>query len=269
MVPDRGPAQYEGLAGPFALVGLQRLLFQGCQMSVAVELFDACQGLRDLSFGARKALADVGYEVTFKRDERIVSMLEPPSRILVVLEGIAKLVGISPRGIQRILYVFRPSDIIGSRLLLDDSVETPYPVIAMVPVRAVAISKASLMAVAVDHPECVLFLAEKFSRRLASAMNTLLLATSAEIPVRLCQLLLEFAEGGKVAPSRESPEGFVPLTHHLTHEMMAQIVGASRPHTSTALRDLEVLGAVLRQSDRGLLVRPAGLTRIASQQAAG
>ena len=234
-------------------------------MSVAVELFDSCPGLRDLTFSARKALADVGHEVTFKRGERITSLLEQQGRILVVLRGLAKLVGVSPRGIQRILYIFRPSDIIGSRLLLDESVETPYPVIAMVPLRAVAIGKANLMAVAHDHPECLWFLAEQSSRRLASAMDTLLLATSAGIPVRLCKLLLEFAEDGASAGSSESSGGFVPLTHHLTHEMMAQIVGASRPHTSTALRRLEVLGAVRRRSDRGLLVRPGRLTSIFSQ----
>lgn len=72
-------------------------------------------------------------------------------------------------GIQRILYVFRPPDIIGSRLLSDERPETPYPVVAMTPLRAVAIGKTS-------------------------AMDSLLLATSSEIPVRLCKLLLEFAE---------------------------------------------------------------------------
>lgn len=234
-------------------------------MSVAVELFDSCRGLRDLSFGTRKALADVGHEVTFKRDERIVSLLEQPSRILVVLGGIAKLVGVSRQGRERILYIFRPSDIIGSGLL-DDSVGTPYPVIAMVPLRAVAIGKRNLMIVARNHPECVLFLADQVSRRLVSAIDSLLLATSSEIPVRLCKLLLEFAEGGEVDRSSRSPEGFVPLTHHLTHETMAQIVGASRPHTSTALRHLEVLGAVLRQSDRGLLIRPERLTHLLAEQ---
>jgi DNA-binding FadR family transcriptional regulator len=43
---------------------------------------------------------------------------------------------------------------------------------------------------------------------------------------------------------------------------MAQIIGASRPHTSTVLRDLEGYGAVQRRSGRGLLVRPSELKRI-------
>lgn len=231
-------------------------------MSVAVELLDSCPGFRNLTVGARTALAGVGHEVKFESNERIVPMLEYGSRILVVLRGIAKLVGVSPTGIQRILYVFRPPDIIGSRLLIDERPETPYPVIAMTPLRAVAIGKTNLMTVVHDHPECATFLTEQMSRRLASAMDSLLLATSSEIPVRLCKLLLEFAERGEFPGRGESSEGFVPLTHRLTHDMMAQIVGASRPHTTTVLRHLEGLGAVQRRSDQGLLVRPGRLTSI-------
>jgi DNA-binding transcriptional regulator GbsR (MarR family) len=43
---------------------------------------------------------------------------------------------------------------------------------------------------------------------------------------------------------------------------MAQIIGASRPHTSTVLRDLEEMGLVRRRSERGLLVRPEGMSRM-------
>jgi DNA-binding GntR family transcriptional regulator len=54
----------------------------------------------------------------------------------------------------------------------------------------------------------------------------------------------------------------VPLAHRLTHETMAQMVGASRPHTSTVLRDLERDGAVQRRTSSGLLVRPLRLRQI-------
>ena len=85
-------------------------------------------------------------------------------------------------------------------------------------------------------------------------------ATSAEVPVRISHVLLEFA-----ALDGTDPEELVPLAHPLTHESMAQIIGASRPHTSTVLRDLEGRGAVQRKSGRGLLVRPARLRRIVEQ----
>ena len=80
---------------------------------------------------------------------------------------------------------------------------------------------------------------------------------SEEVPVRLGQLLIDFA-----APGTADLEEFVPLSYPLTHEAMAQIIGASRPHTSTVLRDLEEMGLVRRRSERGLLVRPALLAQM-------
>jgi hypothetical protein len=79
--------------------------------------------------------------------------------------------------------------------------------------------------------------------------------------VRLSQLLLDFA-----APSNPDGNGFVPLAYSLTHETMAQIVGASRPHTSTVLRDLELAGAVQRRSRRGLLIHPERLREIVAAE---
>jgi CRP-like cAMP-binding protein len=95
------------------------------------------------------------------------------------------------------------------------------------------------------------------SRQLVAMTERVMTATSAEVPVRLSQLLLEFAGG-----DGSDLEAFVPLAHPLTHESMAQIIGASRPHTSTVLRDLEGRGAVQRRSGRGLLVRPSRLRNI-------
>ena len=100
-------------------------------------------------------------------------------------------------------------------------------------------------------------LAKEVSRQLVAMTERVMTATSAEVPVRLSQLLLEFADGND-----GGADALVPLAHPLTHESMAQIIGASRPHTSTVLRDLEGFGAVQRRSGRGLLVRPSRLRQI-------
>jgi len=82
------------------------------------------------------------------------------------------------------------------------------------------------------------------------------LGSRASVRFAVQDTLLEFADGNG------ADEVFVPLAHPLTHESMAQIIGASRPHTSTVLRDLEGFGAVQRRSGRGLLVRPSRLRQI-------
>lgn len=129
----------------------------------------------------------------------------------------------------------------------------------MEPVRALVISKNDFLTLGRRHPDLVMAVTNEFSRRLDKITRRVLAAMSVEVPVRLGQLLLDFAAAA-------GEDGFAPLAHTLTHETMAQIIGASRPHTSTVLRDLEEAGAVKRRSRRGLLVHPDRLRRIVSEE---
>lgn len=211
---------------------------------------------------ALRALADRAREVEFEEDERIVPLLEPPARLLFIHDGLAKMVGVSANGIERIIYVFKPGDITGSRVLLEESAEAAYEIVAMTSIHAAAVSKRDFLRVGEDHPEVLMAVTQAFTRRLDHMTARMLAAMSAEVPVRLSQLLLDFAETGDGADPSEV-DSLVPLTYPLTHESMAQIIGASRPHTSTVLRDLEEHEAVRRRSQRGLLVRPSTLRDIA------
>ena len=224
---------------------------------ITPELLSGVPALADLSAPAREQFARVAREVEFRTGERIVPLIKPPQRILFILDGLVKLVGVSLGGVERIIYVFRPGDITGSRVLLEESPEAAYEIVAMRPVRAIAVSKQDFLRVAEEHPELLMVVTREFSRRLAGLTSRMLAAMSEDVPVRLGQLLIDFA-----SPGASDLEEFVPLTYPLTHEAMAQIIGASRPHTSTVLRDLEEMGLVRRRSDRGLLIRPAHLARM-------
>lgn len=225
-------------------------------MTVSSDFVNHCRPLRGVSEPAQRALAEVAREVRFRRDERLIPLGQPPQRLLILTDGLAKLVGVSANGHERILYVYRPGDLVGPTVLLDN-IRHDYEVTAMSPVRALAVSRRDLLAVGRQHPSIIVAVAQEVSRLLVEMTERVMAATSAEVPVRLSQLLLEFSHR-----NGDRPDQFVPLTYPLTHEMMAQIVGASRPHTSTVLRDLEELGAVKRKSRRGLLVRPEKLGAI-------
>ena len=176
----------------------------------------------------------------------------------MLLEGLAKMSGIAVNGVERIIYVYRPGEIIGSRVLLETSPEASYEVAAMRPVKGLAVSRADFLAVGRRHPDILMAVTAEFSRRLDYMTRRVLAAMSVEVPIRLSQLLFDFASQG----GSEEPDGFVPLAYSLTHETMAQIIGASRPHTSTVLRDLEGMGLVKRRSRRGLVVHPERLSEI-------
>lgn len=221
------------------------------------ELLKGVPCLADAPPAALQDLARVARVVEYSAGDRVVPLIKPPQQVLIVLGGLMKLVGVSPNGVERIIYVFRPGDIMGSRVLLEESPEAAYEIVAMHAARAVVVNKQDFLNVADSHSELLMIVTREFSRRLTGLTSRMLAAMSEDVPVRLGQLLLDFA-----VSDPQSVEEFVPLTYPLTHEAMAQIIGASRPHTSTVLRDLEDMGLVRRRSDRGLLLRPSALERM-------
>ena len=221
------------------------------------ELLRGVPSFAEVPAAGLESLARAAREVEYRPGDRIIPLIKPPEQILFVLEGLVKLVGVSQAGSERIVYVFRPGEVLGSRILLDVSPESAYESVAMQKVRALAVSRADFLRVAEEHSELLIAVTREFARRLEGLTSRMLGAMSDEVPIRLGQLLMDFA-------AREEAKGeeFVPLSYPLTHEAMAQIIGASRPHTSSVLGNLELQGLLRRRSDRGLLVCPARLERM-------
>jgi CRP/FNR family transcriptional regulator len=168
----------------------------------------------------------------------------------------AKMVGISEDGRERILHLFRPGELAGW-VALEKNRETGCDIIAVSPVQALAIDRRDFLEVGRGEPSVLLAVTREVSRLFSNMADWMLALVSAEVPQRLSRLLLELAE------DRTGPRfDFVPLAHPLTHEQMAQAVGASRPHVSSVLRDLEEAGAVRRGRGRDLKVAPARLAEL-------
>ncbi|HUP18511.1 MAG TPA: Crp/Fnr family transcriptional regulator [Gemmatimonadota bacterium] len=228
-------------------------------MTVTMETIDAARMLSSLPVTAREALSASAREIEFSAGERLIPLGQAPQRLIILTDGLVKLVGVSANGHERILSVHRPGDLVGPSVLLD-GLQQDYEATAMSAGRGLAVSRRDLLILSRSHPSIILLLAKEVSRLLSTMTGRMMAATSSEVPVRLSQLLLDFADG-----RQDAATGFVPLSYPLTHEAMAQIVGASRPHTSTVLRDLEEHGAVRRKSRNGLLVRPSRLRVIIDQ----
>lgn len=230
-------------------------------MPVHVEALRANRSLRGVSAASLEELAAEAHEVQYDRDERIVPLTNPPRKLGIVLEGLGKLVGVTVQGEERIIYVYHPGEIFGEQFFLEETGIDDYEVLAMHPVRAVVLRIADFLGVCRRHPEVLIGVTRELSRRIDSMNDRLMAAMSDDARVRLSQLLLDFAEGSH--PSRD----FVSLRVPITHETMSQIIGATRPHTTTTLKALEEEGAVRRQGQKGLLVRPSRLSEIVSQRA--
>lgn len=212
-----------------------------------------CSAFDNLPGPALERLASSARKVCFTRGERIAPLINPPKRLVVLLSGLAKLTGATVDGHERIVELFRPGDLVGSRVLFQDSVEASYEVVAMTRVEGVSISLSEFFAAGKEHPEIVLAATNAVSRRLNRVTKRLMAAMSQDASFRLCQLLLDF-----VAVDSLQSAQLVHLDHQLTHEAMANIIGASRPHTSSVLGLLETRGVVCRMR-RSVMVNPIKL----------
>jgi CRP-like cAMP-binding protein len=220
-------------------------------------LLERVPALRELPRAAAEALGSACRETEFRSGERIVPLFRAHPRLVFLLDGLARLSGISPNGVERIMYVYRPGDIVGARFL-QDTPEDGHEVIAMTKVRALTLEQSEFLRIGERHPEVLLAVTREFTLRLERVTSRYLGDMTSEVPVRLARLLLDFGGDGG-----HPPNGFVPLTHPITQQTMAQIVGASRPHVSSTLGQLEAAGALRRTSPRGLEVNPARLHEIA------
>lgn len=227
---------------------------QGAPMAADPSVF-RCSAFDSLPGPALERLASSARKVCFTRGERIAPLVNPPKRLVVLLSGLAKLAGATVDGRERIVDMLRPGDLIGSRVLLQDSIEASYEVVAMTRVEGVSIGLFEFFTAGKEHPEIILAATNAVSRRLNRVTKRLMAAMSQDASFRLCQLLLDFVRVDSLA----SPE-LVPLDHQLTHGTMANIIGASRPHTSSVLGMLEDRGLVCRMK-RSVLVNPIKLQR--------
>jgi CRP-like cAMP-binding protein len=225
-------------------------------------LIDKSRAFAYLPFEVRLELAKACREVRFAKDQRIFSATEPPREILIVAEGRAKLIGVTEDGVPRILYVYGVGEVIGSRVLLKESPESPFDVIAMEPVHAVAISKKDFMRIQKVYPEVLVALSRILIGRVERLTSTMLAAMSDNALIRLGKILVDFVDhrgGGR--------DGFIPLDADLTHETLGQLIGTTRPHTTKLIQDLERLGGVQRQKTKGLLVNRARLESLMRENA--
>lgn len=243
----------------------------------------------------REALAARMHRKRFRKGDHLIRILEKVDRIHLVLEGLAARESVSVNGVRRIGWVYRPGDLIGARALLDEADESEVRALTDLEVAILAVR--DMHRISERHPEVGFAVARLLTERLQGMAERLLAATTLGVESRLARLLLEFSrgapgfvdnggsesngagsasngagsasdgagfasDGAGFASDGPGDDGFRPLAYALTHETMAEIVGASRPHISSMIGEMEERGA-LRRGRRGrLVVHPEALARL-------
>jgi len=204
---------------------------------------------------AAEALARTLEPVEFARGQEIFSEGQPGDRLYIILSGKVKIGRRAPDGRENLLAVMGPSDMFGELSIFDPGPRTSS-VVAVTDVRAVSLDRPALREWINKRPEIAEQLLRVLARRLRRTNNMLADLIFTDVPGRVAKELLRLA---KRFGSQDG--GLLRVTHDLTQEEIAQLVGASRETVNKALADFAHRGWVRLEGKSVLILEPERLAR--------
>lgn len=191
--------------------------------------------------------------VDFPRGYTVFAEATPGDRLYIIVSGKVKIGRRSPGGRENLLTILGPSDVFGELALFDPGPRTSSAT-AITDVRAVSMDRDALRTWIADHPEIAEQLLQVLARRLRRTNDNLADLIFTDVPGRVAKQLLALARqfGTHTA-------GAMQVTHDLTQEEIAQLVGASRETVNKALADFALRGWIELQGKSVLIRDPERL----------
>jgi CRP/FNR family transcriptional regulator, cyclic AMP receptor protein len=193
--------------------------------------------------------------VSFPRAHVIFAEGELGDRLYIVLSGKVKIGRRSPDGRENLLAVFGPSDMFGELSIFDPGPRTSTAT-TVTEVRAVTMDRTALREWIAKRPEIAEQLLRVIARRLRRTNNMLADLIFTDVPGRVAKALLQLAHDFGTQEG-----GMLRVTHDLTQEEIAQLVGASRETVNKALADFAHRGWLRLEGKSVLILEPERLVR--------
>jgi CRP/FNR family transcriptional regulator, cyclic AMP receptor protein len=182
---------------------------------------------------------------------------EPGDSLYIVLSGKIKLGRRTADGRESLVAVMGPSDQFGELSVFDPGPRTATAV-AVTDARLARLPKQALRSWISNRPEISEQLLRVLARRLRRTNNMLADLIFTDVPGRVAKQLLQLSQRFGTMDG-----GHLRVTHDLTQEELAQLVGASRETVNKALADfaqrgwLKLEGKSVLILDRDRLARRA------------
>ena len=188
----------------------------------------------------RAAVLNAGRPRHYRPGETIFVAGEPGRFVVLITEGRAKVTAPSPTGVETVLSLRGPGDLIGELTAVDDE-PTPRAatVVAVDAVVCRVVRAADFRAILASHAAVAIELLRMLAARLRSSDRRLVEFGSYDIARRVARLLAQMAddEGQPAAAGLVLPGG-------LSQDDLAGLVGGSRESVARALATLRRLGFV-------------------------
>ena len=197
--------------------------------------------------------AEVTREKSYPRGSVILFEDDPGDALFIVREGRVKVVLVGEDGREVILGVLGVGDHFGELALIDDQPRSAH-VIAMEDSTLLVLRREDFRRRVEETPAVAWSLMQELSRRLRRADDKIGGLVLLGVPGRIARLLLDAAVTA----------GSDALDRPLTHQTIANMIGASRETVSRAMKEFQESGWIAVERRRIRLADRAALEKRAS-----
>ena len=177
--------------------------------------------------------AELTRERSYPRGSVILFEDDPGDSLFVVREGRCKVVLIGDDGREVILAILVSGDHFGELSLIDGAPRSAH-VIAMDDSRLIVLRREDFRRRVEESPSLAWAMLMELSRRLRRADSQIGSLALLDVPGRMAHLLLRSA----------ADSGSDTLAKKITHQMIAQMIGASRETVSRTMREFQDKGLI-------------------------
>ena len=194
--------------------------------------------------------AELTREKTYPKGSVIVFEDDPGDSLFVVRDGRVKVVLVAEDGREVILGVLGIGEHFGELSLIDDQPRSAH-VIAMEDATLLVLRREDFRRRVESSPSVAWALLIELSRRLRQADGKIGGLVLLDVPGRIARLLLDFATG----------DNGTVIEKPLTHQTIANMIGASRETVSRTMREFQDLNWVRVERRRISLADAAALRK--------
>jgi CRP/FNR family transcriptional regulator, cyclic AMP receptor protein len=174
--------------------------------------------------------------VEFTAGHPIYARGDLSEELYILVDGKVKLGRCADDGRENIISVLAPPDIFGELSILDPGPQ-PWNATAITDVHAAVVDRDRLESWIDQYPAIAGQLLRVLARRLRQTTDTLADLAFIDAPARVAKQLLGLAQRFGIPEN-----GSMRVTHDLTQEELAQLVGATRETVNKALSDFRNRG---------------------------
>lgn len=233
-------------------LGTPPLRFTPPSMSVSLDritdFLSTVPLFRELDRASVRGFAELTREQRFAKGALIVTEGDAGDALFVVRSGEVKVLLVGDDGREVILNVLAVGDHFGELALIDGRPRSAH-VVATQASSLLVLRRAEFRRQVEQSPQVAWGLMVELSRRLRLADGTIGNLVLLDVPGRVAKVLLEHATPGEPAT----------LVKQLTHQTMAQMIGASRETVSRAMAEFQDKGIISVQRRIVTVVNRAAL----------